>query len=134
MRKAMMVGVAMLAAGAAAAQEVVVPVEVTQSATAQVTLKLYPFLTEEEVQFLRIMATNDQALAVLVPAGGGFGAMAVAPKEGFVRKGAPVPSATAVAQFPDAVTAAADALAKCNAARKRGPDCLVVLEVAPLTQ
>lgn len=132
MRKAMVAAVAIGLSGAVSAQEADVPVETNKTATALITLKLYPFLTKEETQLLRIMATNEQALAVLVPEGGGYGAIAIAPKEGFVRDGAPVPSAVAVAQFPDAAAAAADALGKCEAAKKRGPDCVVVLEVAPL--
>ncbi len=132
MRKAWIAAAMVMVAWAALAEDVVVPVETSTTEKAQITLKLFPFLTPEETQLLRIMATNEQALAVLVPEGGGFGAIAMAPKEGFVRDGAPVPSAIAVAQFPDAESASADALAKCEAAKKRGPDCVVVLEVAPL--
>lgn len=116
-------------AGAAFAADPV-PTEVNQIDDTMITLYLYPFLTEEEVSLLRLVATNADALAVFVPEGGGFAAIAVAPREGFVRDGQPVESAVAVAHLPDAATARDDALAGCMAAKKRGPDCVIVLEVA----
>ena len=127
-----------LAAGVALAQEqVVVPVETAVLGDNLVTIRLYPFLTPEEVSLLRLVATNAEALALFVPEAGGYAAMAVAPDEGMVRDGVPVPSAVAVGQLPDAEAARAGATGQCNAARasqrKRDALCLVVLEVAPQT-
>lgn len=111
------------------AQEV--PAEVQELGKQQVTVHVHPFLSGEELSALRLVATNEQALALFVTRPGRFTAIAVAPGEGFIRDGQPVPSATALSDLPDAETARADATAACNAARTKGPDCVVVLEVAP---
>jgi hypothetical protein len=137
-------------AGIACAQEASeVPVETAELGQNVVTLHLYPFLTEEELALLRLVATNEDALALFVPQQDGaveqgevpepgkHAAMAVSPVEGVLRDGVPVPSAIAVGQLPDAETARASATEQCNAARekqrKRDPECVVVLEVMPKT-
>lgn len=117
-----------LAASAAVAEEV--PVETTEVDGTVVRLHVHGFLKEDELEVLRLVATNADARGVFVPEGAGFAAVAVAPEEGFVRKGQPVPSATAVAGAETPEAAAAQATEACNAARERGPDCVVVLEVA----
>lgn len=122
---------AVLAAGAVAAGEV--PVETKELGGSSVTLHLHPFLTEEELATLRVVQTNTDALAIFVPdAGKGHAAMAVAPAEGFLRAGQLVPSAIAIAGLTDAAAAAEAALRGCEALRKAGDPCVVVLEVAPL--
>lgn len=127
---AIMVGAAIWAGfGPPAAAQSVEP-EVTE--TPEATVRFYPhdFLTDEEVATLRLVASNPEARAIFIPTGKGFAALAVAPREGFVRKAQPVESATAVAGATDAAGAAADALAGCEARRKRRPECVIVLEVA----
>lgn len=135
MRRAWTIGLVMaVASGAAGAQETVaVPVETTEIEGNIATFRLYPFLTEEEVTLLRVIVSNKETLVMFAPEAGGFAALAVAPKEGFMRDGTPVPSAIAVGQLPDAAAAAKSAIDQCNAARKRqrDPECLVVLEIAP---
>lgn len=115
-------------AGAAAAEDV--PVEEAEITGGTVTVYLHPFLTDEETTVLRLVQTNDEARALFIPEGKGFAAMALAPREGLVRRGAPVPSAQAVAGLADLETARAQAVEACNAVKRRGPDCVVVLEVA----
>lgn len=151
------VAVAMAAwAGIACAQEAAeVPVETAELGENVVTLHLHPFLTEEELALLRLVATNEDALALFVPRQDGaaeqdgaveqgevsepgrHAAMAASPVEGVLRDGLPVPSAIAVGQLPDAETARTSATEQCNAARekqrKRDPECVVVLEVMPKT-
>lgn len=156
MRIAALALTGMLVAGVAVAQETAeVPVETAELGDNVVTLHLYPFLTEEELALLRLVATNEDALALFVPQQdeaaeqdgaveqgevsepGRHAAMAVSPVEGVLRDGVPVPSAIAVGQLPDAETARASATEQCNAARekqrKRDPECVVVLEVMPKT-
>lgn len=119
-----------LAAGGAAAQEVAV--ETATLGKSAVTLHLHPFLTDEELATLRLVMTNKQALAMFLPGKAGtYAAMAVAPDEGFVRDGAPVASASALADFPDAEAARAAALAACDGARKAKAPCVIVLDVGP---
>lgn len=126
---AMTLAVAVLATPLAAQK---VTTEVTKLGDQQVTLHVHPFLTEEELTTLRLVATNEQALSLFVTRPGRHTAIAVAPGEGFIRGGQPVPSATALSDVADADTARDDAATTCNAAKAKGPDCVVVLEVAPL--
>ncbi len=119
-----MVGVA----GMACAGEV--EVETTAGEGGEVKVYLYDFLSKDELATLRLVATNADARAIFVPEGKGHAALAVAPREGFIKKGQPVPSASAVAGVADAASAAAQAIDTCNKAKTRGPDCVVVLEVA----
>lgn len=115
--------------GLARAEEV--PVEVSTLAGQQITLHVYPFLTETDLKTLRLVATNKQALQLFIT-GAGFSAIAVAPNEGFVPGGAPAPSAVAIGGFADAVTAQKAAVKACDAKRKGGKACVVVLEVGPV--
>ena len=100
-----------------------------------VRLHLHPFLMPEEVSVLRLVLTNEQALAIFVPDAAGsegrHAALAAAPGEGVVREGKPVASAIALAGFADAAAADQAARAACDAARGEGAACVTVLEVAP---
>ena len=122
--------VAGMVAGAAQAQEV--PVEVGTLAGQQITLHVFPFLTETDLVALRLVATNEQALQLFVTSKG-YSALAVAPDEGFAPDGVPAPSAVAIGDFADAETAAAEALKGCEAKRKGDAACVIVLEVGPAT-
>lgn len=122
--------VAGLAGAAAQAEEVAVESSTLGAST--VTLHLHGFLKKDELATLRLVASNEEALKLFVPGEAGrFAAIAVAPEEGFIRGGAPVGSASAVADLPDAATAASDALAACDGKRETPTPCVVVLEVAP---
>lgn len=125
-----------LAGWAAAAAADVPPAETATLEGKQVTIYAMNFLDEQEVATLRLVLTNPQALAVFVPdgAGGGHAALAVSPEDGFIRDGAPVPSATAIAGLDSADAASKAALDACNAVRKGPSGCVVVLEVAPAAQ
>jgi hypothetical protein len=108
-----------------------VPTEVQTLGTSQVTVHLHPFLTPEEQGALRLVASNEQALALFMPRAGRHAAIAVAPGEGFIRGGQPVASAIAMSDLPDTEKARAAAIEGCEAARKKGPACVIVLDVAP---
>jgi hypothetical protein len=122
--------VLMLAASIAAAQDAV-PTEVSTLDGATVTVHLQPFLSEQEIGLLRLVATNSDALAVFVPDRNGFAAMAVSPDDGFIRDGVPVASAVALSALPDAATAAANAIAACESKRSGAAPCVVVLDISP---
>ncbi len=122
-----------LIAGMAQAQQVMageVPVEVSKLAGQQITLHVYPFLSELDLKTLRLVATNKQALQLFITTKG-YSAIAVSPDEGFAPGGAPAPSAVAIGDFADAATAAAEAVKGCDAKRKGKAPCVVVLEVGP---
>ncbi len=108
-----------------------VPMETAINGAATVTLYLHPFLTGAELATLRLVATDAQALSLFVPSGTGHAALAVSPREGFVRDGALVASAVAIGGLPDATSARTAALAACDTARRAKAACVVVLEVAP---
>ena len=108
-----------------------VPVEVSRLGEAEVTLHLHPGLSPEDRDLLQVIAGSAEALAAMLGEGG-HAALALAPAEGMMRDGVPAASATAIGQLPDAAAARDAALQGCAAARTRGPDCVVVLEVAPL--
>jgi hypothetical protein len=130
MMRAILVMAALGAAGMAQAQEV--PVETGTLGGSQITLHVQPFLTPEELATLRLVMTNEQALAIFVPdATKGFAAMAAAPDEGFIRESKPVASAVAIAGMGDATAAREAAMQGCEAARKEGEPCVTVLEIAP---
>lgn len=107
-----------------------VSVEEARLGASQVRLHLHPFLSPEEAAVLRQVMTNEQALALFVPNARGFAALAAAPGEGVFRDGKPVASAVAIADLPDAAAAALAAREACDKARRSGPACVVVLEVA----
>ena len=73
---------------------------------------------EDELMALRLVMTNEDALALFVPKSGGFAALAMSPDDGFIRDGAPAKSAVALADLPDAGTAAAEAAKACDGLRK----------------
>jgi hypothetical protein len=121
-----------MALGASAAWAGGVPVETGKLDGAKIALHVYPFLDATELATLRLVLTNSQALQLFLPDHKGFAALAVAPDEGFIRKGVPVASASALSGLPDAKAAAAKALATCDAARaKSGQACVLVLELGP---
>lgn len=121
-----------LSGGMAFAQDV--PVEVSVLDASQVTLHLFPFLKDEELSTLRLVATNRDALSVFLPSKDAthFAALALAPADGFVQDGAPAATATALSDFPDAAAAAKATIEACDAKRDPAtPPCVVVLEVGP---
>ena len=121
-----------LIGGMAFAQDV--PVEVSVLDASQVTLHLFPFLKDEELSTLRLVATNRDALSVFLQSKDAthFAALALAPADGFVQDGAPAATATALSDFPDAAAAAKATIAACDAKRDPAtPPCVVVLEVGP---
>lgn len=125
------VAIAAATAAATAAGAGGVPTESARLGESRVTLHVHPFLSGQELTALRLVMSNEDALAVFVPAQGGYAAMAVSPDDGFIREGVPVASAVALAGLPDAETAAAQALAGCDSAKSGAVPCVVVLEVAP---
>ena len=122
---------ALLVMTTAAHAQDAVPTEVTTLGTATVTLHLHGFLTAEELTVLRLVAKDTNALALFVPTGAGFAAMAACPDDGFIRGSAPVPGAVALSGQQDAETARTDALAACERAKQGQAACVIVLEVAP---
>ncbi len=121
----------MVAALAISAARADVPVEVSRIDGAKVTFYVQPFLDAGELATLRLVATQSQALKLFVPSDKGFAAIALSPDDGFIKNGKPAASATAVAEMPDAATAAAKALELCNMARKGAADCVIVMEISP---
>lgn len=97
----------------------------------QIALTLPEFLTPEEVQTLRVVATNEQALSLFVPSQKGFAALALAPADGLIRDGKPSASAIALAELASAEEAKAKVLEACEKAKSGGDPCVVVLEVGP---
>lgn len=108
-------------------------VETAKLGKSQVTLTAHSFLTPEELQTLRLVMTNKQALSVFLPGKpANYSALAMSPSEGFIRGGKPVASAIAVADLPDAATAQTNAVKGCDKARaKASAPCVVVLQVGP---
>jgi hypothetical protein len=96
-----------------------------------ITLYLQDFLTKDDLTTLRLVAKDKNALALFVPAGGGFAALAASPEDGFTKDGMPARSASAISGLPDAATAATQAIAACQAVSKAKAPCVVLLEVAP---
>lgn len=105
--------------------------EQTTLGKSAITLYLQPFLDETELKTLRLVSTNEQALALFVPSDKGYSALAAAPKDGFIKDGQPVASAIALSDLPDAESAAKNALEACNAAKKSKDDCVILLEIGP---
>jgi hypothetical protein len=116
-------------AGGAAAQEVATEVSTLGGST--VTLHVHGFLSEQELSTLRLIGSNEEALKLFVVSDKGHAAIAVSPEDGFIREGAPVASAIAVADLADAETARTEALAACDAARKGASPCVILLQVSP---
>ena len=107
------------------------PVETADLGTSRITLHVHDFLSGDELTTLRLVMVNPEALALFVPEGGGYAALAMAPDEGFISEGVAVKSAVALAGLPDAATAEAEAVAGCDAQRVSVAPCVLVLEVAP---
>jgi hypothetical protein len=107
------------------------PVETADLGTSRITLHVHDFLSGDELTTLRLVMVNADALALFVPEGGGYAALAMAPDEGFISEGAVVKSAVALAGLPDAATAEAEAVASCDALRVSVAPCVLVLEIAP---
>lgn len=128
MRIAGILGLILIAGQVAAAD---VPVETATLGKANVTLHVHPFLTDEELVALRLVLTNEDALALFFPGKGGHAALAVSPDDGFIRDGSLVKSAVALAEMADAIAAADGAMAACEAAKAGKAACVVVLNVAP---
>ena len=125
-------GVALGLGLAAAGMAQAVKTEVAELGASRITLHQQPFLSDAELATLRVVMTNQDALAIFVPdASKGFAALAVSPDDGFLPAGAPAPSAQAIAGLPDQATAAKDALAACDKLRKGAEACVLVLEIAP---
>jgi len=129
MPRCLALGLALTLSTPALAQSV--PTESNRLAGQQITLHLHPFLTADETAMLRLVASNEQALAVFITNAGRHSALAVAPAEGFVRSGQPVASAFAISDLMTPADARTGALEGCERARRAGPACVVVLEVAP---
>lgn len=132
MRSLLVLGVVVAGwAGLARAEDV--PVEVSTLDGAQITLHVYPFLKDQELQTLRLVATNAQALAVFVPGDKShYSALSLAPDDGFLVDGTPAASAVALSDLPDAASAAKASRAACDEKRgKKGKPCVTVLEVGP---
>lgn len=108
-----------------------IPVETASLGAFAITLHLHPFLTDEELVTLRLVMVNQQALSLFVPGKAGFAALAVSPEDGFIRLGAPMGSATAVGDLPDAEAARVAALTGCEAMKQGTAPCVTVLEIAP---
>jgi len=123
---------AALAAPMATAQQTVAA-EITRAGPVQITIHRHDFLTPQETAVLELIATNADARGLFLGPEGDFAALALAPRDGLLAAGGMdvQPTAQAVAQLPDAATARARALELCEAARRAGPACVVVLEVAP---
>lgn len=111
-----------------------VPVEVSTLDGSQVTLHVYPFLKDEELRTLRLVATNRDALSVFLPSKDSkhYSALALAPDDGFLVDGAPAATAIALGDFPDAAAAVKATTEACDAKRAKGTaPCVAVLEVGP---
>lgn len=95
-----------------------------------VTLHLHPFLQGQELEVLRQLGASEEAMLAFIGPADSYGAIAVSPRQGFFRDGAPVPSALPISQLPDAETARRAAIDACSNAA--GGRCVVVLEAGPV--
>lgn len=120
-----------LLAGAALPLSAEVKPEVSTLGGSTVTFYPQPFLDETELSTLRLVASNKDALALFVPSSKGYAALALSPDDGFLNEGAPAVSAVAIADLPDAASAAAAALKGCDEKRIGKSACVIVLEVGP---
>ncbi len=129
MRAVGFAGLAAVLVSTAAMAEV--PVEESKIDGSKVTFYVHPFLDESEIATLRLVATQSEALQLFVPSRKGYAAIALSPDDGFIKNGKPAASASAVAELPDAASAATKALELCNAARKGTAECVIVMEISP---
>ena len=131
MRRIARIAGLVLGVGVAGAALADVAREVTKLGGSKITFWVQPFLDDTELATLRLVATNKDALNLFVPSTKGYAAIALSPDDGFMKGGAPAASATAIADLPDAESAAAKALEGCNAARKGAAECVIVMEIGP---
>jgi hypothetical protein len=117
-----------LLAGAARAD--LPPLETADLGDVGVSIWTYNFPDADEADLLRMLMNTPSALQGWMPISG-HGALAVAPEEGLWRAEGRVGSAVAVGGMGSAETAAAAARAACDALRRTGQGCIVVLQVAP---
>ena len=103
--------------------------EVISAGAFAVTLHLHPFLQPQELEVLRQLGASEEAMLAFIGPADSHGAIAVSPRQGFFRDGAPVPSALPISQLPDAETARRAAIDACSDAA--GGRCVVLLEAAP---
>lgn len=129
MRAVGFAGLAAVLVSTAALAEV--PVEESKIDGSKVIFYVHPFLDESEIATLRLVATQSEALQLFVPSRKGYAAIALSPDDGFIKNGKPAASASAVAELPDAASAATKALELCNAARKGTAECVIVMEISP---
>jgi hypothetical protein len=122
---------AALALMAAPAMAEDVPTETYALDGVQIVVSLHEFLSPEGVAMLRLVGQNRDALALFVPDGARFAAMALAPEDGLVKDGLLAESAVAIADLPSLEEARDAALDGCNAARSGGPECVIALEIQP---
>lgn len=128
MRIAVGLTVAFLAGGAALAQDLpdrreALRIVFEADAALESVVYPHPSLNDAEVQIL-----SNAIGQGLLPAMEFYGALAIAPDAGL----ADPQTTTAVGNYHDAESAAAAALARCDAARDgEGAACVVVLEVRP---
>lgn len=108
------------------------PREVTRADGVEITLHRFDWLRPDDLATLQAIAQSPDARMMLLGPGGDFAALALAPEDGLLAADGVAGSAQAVAQVPDAANARAQALDLCNAARRGGRACAIVLEVAPL--
>lgn len=108
-----------------------VATEVSTLGDFAITVHLQPFLTEEDLSVLRMIATSQEALALFMPDAAGFSAMAASPDDGFIKDGVPVASVVALGGLPDAATALANVTSGCAAAASTKTACVPLLEIAP---
>ena len=97
----------------------------------EVTIYLHDFLTETDIDALRILAQSTDALALFISSPGTFGAVAVAPGEGFLVDGIPAESVVAISDLPSAEDADLAAREACDELRSDTAPCVVTLAVAP---
>lgn len=123
-------GLAMLGAGAAMAD--LPPLETGEVGGSEVRLYTLNFLTAEEVTVLRrFLGGSAMTLSQLLPVGG-YGAVAVAPEEGYLSAGGlKERSVVGVGGMGSAEAADRAALAGCDALRRTVSRCIVILRVAP---
>ncbi len=117
-----------------ASGQAAVQAQVREADGVRITIYRHAFIRPDELAILDAIAANPEARAMLLGPAGDFAALALAPNDGLMQGGGVAASAQAVAQLPDLASARNRALELCDAARRGGDSCVVVLEVAPLRQ
>jgi hypothetical protein len=108
------------------------PVETGEVGGSKVTFYALRFFSEDELTVLRrYLSSSATTLSQILPVGG-WGAVAVAPEEGYLSAGGMQErSVVGVGGMASAESAATAALAGCNALRRTEMPCVVVLHIAP---